>query len=116
MRAVRVTEFGGPQVLKVDKNVPVPKPSNDQVRHSDVGKCGNEVFTMRMRKLTSFGYLIFIRPHQGDLEVLYYTPMSCLTVRHKASIFKLFKRPKTYINHIETIDLPVTGLNSTYGL
>ncbi|XP_056010918.1 quinone oxidoreductase-like isoform X2 [Ostrea edulis] len=31
MRAVRVTEFGGPKVLKVDKNVPVPKSSNDQI-------------------------------------------------------------------------------------
>lgn len=31
MRAIRVTEFGGPQVLKVETNVPVPRPSEDQV-------------------------------------------------------------------------------------
>lgn len=31
MRAIRVTEFGGPQVLKLETNVPVPRPSEDQV-------------------------------------------------------------------------------------
>ena len=31
MRAVRVTQFGGPEVLKVETNVPVPEPAADQV-------------------------------------------------------------------------------------
>ncbi|XP_052790959.1 zeta-crystallin-like isoform X3 [Mya arenaria] len=31
MRAVRVAQFGGPEVLKVDTNVPVPAPSDTQV-------------------------------------------------------------------------------------
>ncbi|XP_061184088.1 quinone oxidoreductase-like [Saccostrea echinata] len=31
MRAIRVTEFGSPEVLKLETNVSVPKPSNDQV-------------------------------------------------------------------------------------
>lgn len=31
MRAVRVAQFGGPEVLKVENNVPVPEPSEGQV-------------------------------------------------------------------------------------
>ena len=31
MRAVRVAQFGGPEVLKVETNVPVPEPADDQV-------------------------------------------------------------------------------------
>ena len=31
MRAVRVTQFGGPDVLKVETNVPIPEPADDQV-------------------------------------------------------------------------------------
>ena len=31
MRAVRVAQFGGPEVLKVDNNVPIPEPSEGQV-------------------------------------------------------------------------------------
>jgi len=31
MRAVRVSQFGGPEVLKIESNVPVPKPENNEV-------------------------------------------------------------------------------------
>lgn len=34
MRAVRVTKFGGPEVLKVETNVPVPTPTQSQVNSS----------------------------------------------------------------------------------
>lgn len=32
MRAIRVSEFGGPEVLKLIKDVPVPQASEGQVR------------------------------------------------------------------------------------
>ncbi|KAL3860647.1 hypothetical protein ACJMK2_010743 [Sinanodonta woodiana] len=31
MRAIRVSQFGGPEVLKVEENVPIPSPKEDQV-------------------------------------------------------------------------------------
>ncbi|XP_071140742.1 quinone oxidoreductase-like [Mytilus edulis] len=31
MKAVRVAQFGGPEVLKVEENVPIPKPQDNQV-------------------------------------------------------------------------------------
>lgn len=31
MRAIRVHQFGGPEVLKLETNVPVPKPAAGQV-------------------------------------------------------------------------------------
>nr|XP_022323045.1 quinone oxidoreductase-like isoform X2 [Crassostrea virginica] len=31
MKAIRVTEFGGPQVLKLETNVPIPEPAQDEV-------------------------------------------------------------------------------------
>ena len=32
MRAIRVEQFGGPEVLKLENNVPVPQPNQGQVR------------------------------------------------------------------------------------
>lgn len=32
MRAIVVRNFGGPEVLKVEENVPVPKPDSNQVK------------------------------------------------------------------------------------
>ena len=32
MRAIRVAEFGGPEVLKVETDVAIPKPDKGQVR------------------------------------------------------------------------------------
>ena len=31
MRAIRLTEFGGPELLKVSKNVAIPKPGQNEV-------------------------------------------------------------------------------------
>lgn len=31
MRAIRVTQFGGPEVLKVEDKVPIPTPKDNQV-------------------------------------------------------------------------------------
>ncbi|VDI02846.1 NADPH2:quinone reductase [Mytilus galloprovincialis] len=31
MKAVRVAQFGGPEVLKVEENVPIPKPQDNQI-------------------------------------------------------------------------------------
>jgi hypothetical protein len=31
MKAVLVREFGGPEVIKVENNVPIPEPNDDQV-------------------------------------------------------------------------------------
>ena len=32
MEAVRVSEFGGPQFLKLEKDVPIPNPGDGEVR------------------------------------------------------------------------------------
>ena len=37
MRAVRVSQFGGPEVLKIESEVPVPKPSKNEVSFNNDG-------------------------------------------------------------------------------
>ena len=37
MRAVRVSQFGGPEVLKIESEVPVPKPSKNEVSFNSDG-------------------------------------------------------------------------------
>jgi NADPH:quinone reductase-like Zn-dependent oxidoreductase len=32
MRAIRVQQWGGPEVMKVETNVPIPTPGDNQVR------------------------------------------------------------------------------------
>ena len=44
MRAVRVAQFGGPEVMKVETNVPVPEPADGQVS-SGLVCCLNDVET-----------------------------------------------------------------------
>lgn len=39
MNAIRVTEFGGPQVLKLETNVPIPKPAQDEVPYDHLTNC-----------------------------------------------------------------------------
>lgn len=36
MKAVRVTEFGGPEVLKVEAKVPIPNPEDHQVSEEEL--------------------------------------------------------------------------------
>jgi hypothetical protein len=32
MRGISVREFGGPEVLKISTNIPIPEPKDDQVK------------------------------------------------------------------------------------
>ena len=55
MRAIRVSQFGGPEVLKVETNVAVPVPSDTQVTYY------SQVFHFQSLINNATGKFVFIR-------------------------------------------------------